>query len=343
MDTSIRAWTVIALDPENRQYGGNLGHIEDHQVMYRYDKDVANHKRVREGDLLFIRDRQELLGIARIQKISVETAEKVRQRCPTCKNTDIKERSNPTLPWRCKNGHEFAKPLLETVATTRYTASYPDKFIPAVGLLTTKDLKAAAPGPNDQFSIEAIDIALLGAQLSAAPAEIRDRVESLVQRLILLPGDAAEPDDDPDSFVWDGVDRREKTLAAIRRRRGQRAFRDKLRVRYEDKCVVTDCALVDLLEAAHIDPFRSDVDHHAANGLLLRADMHTLFDLYLMSIDPEGLTVALHPQALSAGYGNYEGKVLFNNGKTPSKAALGRHWQMFLERLEESVTAASSA
>ena len=51
-----RAWSLIALPAGERQYGGNTGYTDDVEQTYRYDSSVPNHKRVRSGDLVFIRD-----------------------------------------------------------------------------------------------------------------------------------------------------------------------------------------------------------------------------------------------------------------------------------------------
>jgi len=37
-------------------------------------------------------------------------------------------------------------------------------------------------------------------------------------------------------------------------------------------------------------------DNHEENGLLLRADIHTLFDLDLLGIEPKTLQIRLHPE-----------------------------------------------
>ncbi len=57
-------------------------------------------------------------------------------------------------------------------------------------------------------------------------------------------------------------------------------------VRYEHRCVVTGCTVIAVLEAAHIRPYRRPEDNDVKNGLLLRADIHTLFDLNLLGIEP---------------------------------------------------------
>ena len=41
-----------------------------------------------------------------------------------------------------------------------------------------------------------------------------------------------------------------------------------------------------VLEAAHIRPFANGGEHALSNGLLLRSDLHTLFDLGYMTVDP---------------------------------------------------------
>ena len=80
---------------------------------------------------------------------------------------------------------------------------------------------------------------------------------------------------------------RQLVLQQIKRRRGQRIFRDALLSRYENTCVVTGCKIVDLLEAAHIGTMPGIDDNRPENGLLLRADIHTLFDLNLLDRSEE--------------------------------------------------------
>ncbi|UWQ19281.1 HNH endonuclease [Jannaschia sp. M317] len=123
-------------------------------------------------------------------------------------------------------------------------------------------------------------------------------------------------------------DLREKTLAQVARRRGQAAFRADLLEAYAGKCCVTGCALTDALEAAHIAPYRGDHSHHVQNGLLLRSDIHTLFDLGLLVIT-EDYRVKLSNVALEEeSYVNLESKQLVlpdDLTHYPSLDALGRH------------------
>lgn len=95
----------------------------------------------------------------------------------------------------------------------------------------------------------------------------------------------------PDQFDFDPSDlsdHRQRQVATIARRRGQAAFRFKLLDAYGGRCCVTGCNLVDILEAAHITPYRGDHSNHVSNGLLLRVDIHTLFDLGLIAFNDDG-------------------------------------------------------
>jgi putative restriction endonuclease len=89
------------------------------------------------------------------------------------------------------------------------------------------------------------------------------------------------------------VDARTKVLASIVRRKGQSQFRSTLLRAYNHKCAVTGCEIEALLEAAHIVPYQGADTNIVSNGLLLRADIHTLFDLGLCWVDPTKLVIKL--------------------------------------------------
>jgi hypothetical protein len=103
---------------------------------------------------------------------------------------------------------------------------------------------------------------------------------------------------------------RNKVIALIARRRGAKRFRNQLIKAYAGRCAITGCADLDVLEAAHIMPYRGDSTNHVQNGLLLRADVHTLFDVGLLGIEPERLLVRVSPTLQSAGYRELDGKAL---------------------------------
>ena len=69
-------------------------------------------------------------------------------------------------------------------------------------------------------------------------------------------------------------------------RLGQGAFRLGVLDAYQRRCAVTGERIVPVLEAAHIRPFAAEGPHRISNGLLLRSDIHRLFDLGYVTVEP---------------------------------------------------------
>ncbi|KAB8314154.1 hypothetical protein SD81_039850 [Tolypothrix campylonemoides VB511288] len=91
-------------------------------------------------------------------------------------------------------------------------------------------------------------------------------------------------------------------ITSIAQRQGQAKFRKDLLEAYNYRCVMSDCDAQEALEAAHIIPYCKTEDNDISNGLLLRADLHTLFDLNLITINPENMTVHLAPSLRGTYY-----------------------------------------
>ena len=72
-----------------------------------------------------------------------------------------------------------------------------------------------------------------------------------------------------------------------RARLGQGAFRVLVTEAYTRRCAVTGERTLPVLQAAHIKPFAESGPHRVNNGLLLRSDLHTLFDRGYMTVTPE--------------------------------------------------------
>lgn len=82
-------------------------------------------------------------------------------------------------------------------------------------------------------------------------------------------------------------DRRKRVSASIVVREGRGAFRSALEAAYGNHCAITGVS-APVLDAAHIRPYRGTQSDHPANGLLLRTDLHTLFDKHLLTIEYDG-------------------------------------------------------
>jgi len=75
----------------------------------------------------------------------------------------------------------------------------------------------------------------------------------------------------------------ERRLVQIRN--GQSIFKGRILKAYNNKCCVTGETIPELLEAAHIQEYRNSNSHNIQNGLLLRVDIHRLYDNNLIFID----------------------------------------------------------
>lgn len=70
-------------------------------------------------------------------------------------------------------------------------------------------------------------------------------------------------------------------------RLGQGAFRVLVTDIYKRRCAITHERTLPALEAAHIRPYGNGGTHEARNGLLLRRDIHSLFDAGYVTVTPE--------------------------------------------------------
>lgn len=95
----------------------------------------------------------------------------------------------------------------------------------------------------------------------------------------------------------------ERRTATLKARPLQRAFRDALFRTYSGRCVVSGCTVPEALEAAHIVPHTGDPTwDQAENGLLLRRDLHSLFDAFLWSVEPKSSSLQVSERLKSTDY-----------------------------------------
>jgi len=125
-----------------------------------------------------------------------------------------------------------------------------------------------------------------------------------------------------------GADTRLKVFAEVSRRQGAPRFRRALLHAYEERCAMTRYHAAPALEAAHIIPYRGPQTNHVANGLLLRADMHDLFDLGLIAVDTDSMRILLSRDLEGTEYEQYAGKPVWlphDIEARPSIEALAKH------------------
>jgi putative restriction endonuclease len=56
---------------------------------------------------------------------------------------------------------------------------------------------------------------------------------------------------------------------------------------YYRRCAISGTHIPPVLQAAHIRPVTKGGEHRLDNGLLLRSDIHTLFDRGYLGVDPQ--------------------------------------------------------
>ena len=311
-----QAWSFKAIEKDDLRYWGNDGYHDDSSVFYRFNNSVPNYKNVKEGDIVIIRDRENILGISIVEKLESRKTTKTVFKCPHegCNAKKIRPRETIKPKWRCDNGHEFAEQKIVLEPATEFIANYGSSF-QKLDDVSLQQLKSESPRYNIQLSIQEVNILwaqeLLGTQAST-----------------FSPLTAEEADNDTPDLLED--DQRNIVDRQIKQRRGQKTFRDKL-LKSNPACAVTGCELVDILEAAHIDAYRNDSHNDISNGLLLRSDIHTLFDLELFAINP--MTHQLHfaDAALNNGYEELKNKKIFVRHSL-SKQALNKRWNRMKNR-----------
>ncbi|MDT8321826.1 MAG: HNH endonuclease [Xanthomonadales bacterium] len=79
----------------------------------------------------------------------------------------------------------------------------------------------------------------------------------------------------------------ERPLRLILGRLGQGAFRTLVTDAYTRRCAISGERTLPALEAAHIKPYAESGPNRTENGLLLRSDLHRLFDAGYVTVTPE--------------------------------------------------------
>ncbi|MFI6026388.1 YDG/SRA domain-containing protein [Amycolatopsis magusensis] len=119
----------------------------------------------------------------------------------------------------------------------------------------------------------------------------RFRLVKLGTTAAAAPG--SDPDDaEEDNASWTGG----RKTSLVKVRRGQRKFRAGLMEKYGLTCAVTGPAPKEVLHAAHLRAFAEHESHKRSEGLLLRSDIHSLFDAGLLAIDTSTNTVVVAPR-----------------------------------------------
>ena len=162
---------------------------------------------------------------------------------------------------------------------------------------------------------------------------IRDERSACLRALRAISNfsDAAFQDNHPTDIGFDPstvADSRKLALTTITQRQGQAKFRNNLLAAYKNQCAISRTSAPAVLDAAHIHPYLGSDSNSVNNGLLLRTDLHTLFDLFLIFVSPDTLVVSLAPELRNTDYNQFHGIPLADttySSQRPSPKALEWH------------------
>ncbi|NQN53938.1 HNH endonuclease [Streptococcus suis] len=123
-------------------------------------------------------------------------------------------------------------------------------------------------------------------------------------------------------------------------RQNQSQFRSQLLDNYQRKCAISGCDILEVLEAAHVCPYNGKESNHITNGILLRSDLHKLWDAYLLAIDPSTNKVQVASSVLEQ-YGVFHDIEVFKDvdvEKRPKENLLMEQFKKFLVQISPDET-----
>lgn len=258
-----RAWLFLAAG-DSREHGGNYGYENVPDAHYSWDSTVPNHASVKRGDRVVLWDKRLLIGASVVEEIETDWAEKPLKTCPVCKSSTIKARKSETLRrYKCRKGHEFDEAELVLKRVMTYRSIHDAGWVDLEGRLDGATLRSLCHSPKSVHSIRRLN----WDRFAAAIGEVSNRTE--LGRLVRRSG------------ITGGHVR-----VTVRVRKGQRSFRRRLLEEQGAVCAFTGSMPEPVLEAGHLYSYADVGEHHDHGGLLLRRDVHRLFDNGDLAIDP---------------------------------------------------------
>jgi putative restriction endonuclease len=211
-----------------------------------------------------------------------------------------------------------------------------DELVAKINLFGTKRAKAFVATGNPTIGcIELVDVVALDDDRFISPENHGVSFPRQVVKLKYFRGpdslaQVLQPTATSRPFVLvEGVPARK---AALRKdRKSQSAFRLQVLHNYSFRCAVVGEPIVELLEAAHIQPYVDERSNHPQNGICLRVDLHRLFDEGLLSVSDQ-FVLQVSPKLSGTSYAALDGRhisVPQDPNYRPSFEALAAHRECF--------------
>ena len=276
-----RAWVFVTISNDEHSGFVNPRYDDSTGIYYSYDSNVGNSKQVSKGDLIVLREDNHVAGWGFIEFIEVfPNSQKEMSRCPKCNKTNFSRRKTISPANKCPScKHEFEdheiRITIENV--TAYRAYYANTWTEAARPVFRTELEQIIKTKDPTNSIRPLDRDKL--------PEFLDTISGRDVDLVVDIGDK-----EVEIILGGHVE------ATVRRRRGQREFRFKLMEKFGEICAFSGEQPPQVLEAAHINSFAQTGEHHLNGGLLLRRDIHSLFDANLISVNPDSWKIQIAPR-----------------------------------------------
>ncbi len=313
----VRSWLALA-SGKPREIGLGAGWDDRPDSYYSWDSTVPCHDYIAVGDRIVIWDGSALLGLSVIDHIEIELGEKTITRCPDCNSSKFKNRETREIPFRCSNcKSEFKDPSKTTIAVTKYRSSHEAFWIDAAGALSASQLRSVCLKPKSQHSFREMRWESFTSLINLGPDSAPFEIARVTARSQLL--------------------KHGHRLAVTRVRVGQAKFREKLIQLFGSMCAITGPTPSAVLEACHLYSYADHGRHHESGGLLLRRDIHRLFDRGAIRVNPESLLIAISPELLVyPAYAALNGSRLMVDVDKACRKWLRLHWEANSKRGEEA-------
>lgn len=299
------AWLLLAVG-DNRAFGSNDGYEDEPESHYRWDDTVANHAQIRAGDAVVLWDKKSSIGASVIHSIETERKTKPLYSCPHCGKAHIKARKTKEPRYRCfECGRNFDVPVTIRKEVLGYTARYEASWVDLDGFLDGRTLRNLCVSPKSQLSLRALKW-----------EEFQDAVSKAGGPELMTVLLAAK------STINGG-----HTMANVRVRIGQGVFRRGLLATIGPLCAFTGPTHAAALEAAHLYSYARAGEHREHGGLLMRRDLHRLFDLGFIAVNPRTLKISVSASLTEyAAYRDLDGRALTVRLRGRQREWLREHW-----------------
>ncbi|MEB3982522.1 HNH endonuclease signature motif containing protein [Mycobacterium sp. 663a-19] len=306
---SERAWLALSKEGEAyRRLVGGATYDDDPASHYSWDSSVSNHATVRAGDVIALWDLTSLLGVSVIESIDVSIGTKSAGRCPDCNRASFEARKTLAPKYRCYScGSLFDDPVLTPEKVTTYRSNHAESWVDLEGVLDAATLRSLCVSPRSQNSFRPLKVEAFRQAIAAnAPSDVLRILDNVEEQ------------------VAGG-----HTKRLVRVRVGQAAFRAKLLDHYGDVCAFTGPAPKAVLDACHLYRYADVGIHKDQGGLLLRKDLHRLFDQGLITVDSEAVLHVAENVRDYPAYAVLHGARMRVKPTAKQRAWLEDHWKQW--------------